>query len=184
MALRLRRVLRALPGGRPQPAQRANAAGRGAEPTPQRYPDAIDPSPPLVRHLLSGIVGFVLGGLAVWGIGHVGTPPKPVLAQQAPVIATPENPVAAQTHHVKHERAARQRRAADGPIPGWRFVHRGGSVLRDEAKPSGDSLKKESKGAKVMLETLQADGWAKVTDGNIQGWMRASVLGMDPPVQK
>jgi uncharacterized protein YgiM (DUF1202 family) len=67
------------------------------------------------------------------------------------------------------------------PIPGPRYVHRAGSVLRDEAKASGHPLKKESKGAKVTLEALQDDGWAKVTDGNIHGWMRASTLGVNPP---
>jgi SH3-like domain-containing protein len=52
--------------------------------------------------------------------------------------------------------------------------------LRDKPKPSGKSLKKEVKGAKVTLEALDG-GWAKVTDGNIRGWMRSSVLGVNPP---
>jgi hypothetical protein len=53
--------------------------------------------------------------------------------------------------------------------------------LRDRAKTSGHSLKKETKGAKVILEGLEDGGWARVTDGNIHGWMRASVLGVNPP---
>jgi hypothetical protein len=53
--------------------------------------------------------------------------------------------------------------------------------LRDRAKTSGHSLKKEAKGARVILEGLEGDGWASVTDGNIHGWMRASVLGVNPP---
>ncbi len=64
--------------------------------------------------------------------------------------------------------------------PGLRYVHRGGSVIRDSPKTSGHKLKKEVKGAQVTLIS-EGDGWAKVTDGNITGWMRASVLGTDPP---
>ena len=45
---------------------------------------------------------------------------------------------------------------------------------------SGKSLKKEAKGAEVTL--LASDGeWAKVQDGALTGWMRASVLGTEPP---
>ena len=66
-------------------------------------------------------------------------------------------------------------------VPGPRFVHRGGSDLRDKPKASGHVLKKEAKGAKVTLEALETGGWARVTDGNIKGWMRASVLGVNPP---
>jgi len=66
-------------------------------------------------------------------------------------------------------------------VPGPRFVHRGGSDLRDKPKASGHVLKKEAKGAKVILEVLEDGGWAKVTDGNITGHMRASVLGVVPP---
>jgi hypothetical protein len=61
-----------------------------------------------------------------------------------------------------------------------RFVHRGGSILRDEPKASGHLLKKEMKGAQVLLLS-ESDGWAKVTDDNITGYMRASVLGTAPP---
>jgi hypothetical protein len=66
-------------------------------------------------------------------------------------------------------------------MPGPRYVHRGGSDLRDRPKTSGHVLKKEMKGAKVLLQALEDGGWAKVTDGNITGWMRASVLGINPP---
>jgi len=74
--------------------------------------------------------------------------------------------------------ARHAREAAAGPGP--RYVHRGGSDLRDEAKTSGHVLKKEAKGAKVILVS-ESDGWARVTDGNITGWMRSSVLGLEPP---
>jgi hypothetical protein len=61
-----------------------------------------------------------------------------------------------------------------------RYVHREGSVLRQTESPSGKGLKKESKGAQVIL--LASDGeWAKVRDGDLIGWMRMSVLGPEPP---
>jgi len=61
-----------------------------------------------------------------------------------------------------------------------RYVHREGSVLRQTESPSGKSLKKESKGAQVIL--LARDGeWAKVKDGALTGWMRMSVLSPEPP---
>lgn len=66
-------------------------------------------------------------------------------------------------------------------VPGPRFVHRGGSVLRDKPKASGKTLKKEAKGAKLTLEAILDGGWVRVTDGNITGYMRASVLGVAPP---
>jgi hypothetical protein len=61
-----------------------------------------------------------------------------------------------------------------------RYVHREGSVLRETESPSGKNLKKESKGAQVVL--IASDGeWAKVQDGDLTGWMRTSVLGTNPP---
>ena len=45
---------------------------------------------------------------------------------------------------------------------------------------SGKTLKKESKGAQVML-LAESDGWAHVTDDNITGYMRSSILGTEPP---
>lgn len=63
---------------------------------------------------------------------------------------------------------------------GIRYVRRGGSDLRDSPSTSAQVLKKESKGAQVEL--LATSGpWAQVRDGNITGWMRASVLRNDPP---
>jgi hypothetical protein len=61
-----------------------------------------------------------------------------------------------------------------------RYVHRQGSVLRETESASGKSLKKEAKGAQVIL--LASDGeWARVQDGALTGWMRASILGTQPP---
>jgi hypothetical protein len=65
--------------------------------------------------------------------------------------------------------------------PGPCYVHRAGSDLRDKPKSSGHVLKKEAKGARLILVAIEDGGWAKVTDGPLTGWMRASVLGADPP---
>ena len=121
-------------------------------------------------HGMLGVAALV-GGLAVWGvqhfdrITHVFTP-----AQQSASAAAPDS--AAQ--------APADRSPVNTAAPGLRFVHRGGSVIRDTAKTSGHKLKKEVKGARVTLIS-QADGWAKLTDGNITGCMRSSVLGTEPP---
>lgn len=106
----------------------------------------------------------VVAGLGVWGLQHWSkvekavAPVLPVTASAAPAAASPVNT----------------------PTPGLRYVHRAGSVLREEAKASGKTLKKESKGAQVTLIS-EDGGWAKVSDGPLTGYMRASVLGADPP---
>jgi uncharacterized protein YgiM (DUF1202 family) len=141
------------------------------------------------RQKLGGRGGWIgvlilIAGLGFWGYSHFAriekaiAPARPVAAVQADQASAPAIKSPAYI--------ARPRQPAldSAPVPGPRYVHRGGSVLRDEAKTSGHSLKKESKGAKVTLEALQDDGWAKVTDGNIHGWMRASVLGVNPPETK
>ena len=183
MALRLRRVLRALPGGRPIPVQRGGVP-RGAEQNVGlRFPDAPEPVAPFPRHLVSGAVGVVLGGLAVWGYGHVTAVKTPMVAPVAVAGAIVKAPATPAQPIETHAYIPRPRQPAldSAPIPGPRYVRRANSVLRDVAKASGHSLKKESKGAKVRLDALEPDGWAKVTDGGIQGWMRTSVLGVNPP---
>jgi len=71
--------------------------------------------------------------------------------------------------------------AAMAPAPSAiRYVHREGSVLRETESPSGKALKRESKGAEVALIASDSE-WAKVQDGALTGWMRASVLGTNPP---
>jgi hypothetical protein len=106
------------------------------------------------------------GGLCVWGFQH---------------LAKIEQFFAPAAQQVSSQPVADAARApVNIAVPGLRYVHRAGSILRDEAKASGHSLKKESKGAQVTLLS-EADGWARVTDGNITGYMRASVLGTDPP---
>jgi hypothetical protein len=190
MALRLRRVLRALPGvRRPGPSSRVVLSGLGVRPSDLQnesrpFPDAPEPPPARHRHLVSGAAGFIMGGLAVWGFGHVGGAPKapalPAAAAASAIIAAGDVPATAIKSHAYIARP-RQPALDAAPIPGPRYVHRAGAILRVEAKASGDSLKKEAKGTKVTLEALDDGGWAKVTDGNIHGWMRASTLGVNPP---
>jgi hypothetical protein len=109
-------------------------------------------------------VALLVGALAFWAGLHIHkTPPASVTAAPAPV----SRPAAAAHHDL----------AAGQPA----FVHRGGSVLRETAKSSGPRLAKLAKGARVTLLSLEGDGWAKVQSGSATGYMRASVLGADPP---
>jgi hypothetical protein len=132
------------------------------------------------RGIVAGVLA-VAAGLGFWGYGHFAktakpaAPPGPQAATQVQAALPPVR------QHPDYAPRPPQPRLDSAPIPGPRYVHRGGSVLRDKAKASGHSLKKETKGAKVTLEALESGGWAKVTDGNIHGWMRASVLGVNPP---
>jgi hypothetical protein len=66
------------------------------------------------------------------------------------------------------------------PLTGVRYVHRSGSVLRETPASSAKVLKKEEKGTQVALVSVSG-AWAEVRDGDVTGWMRASVLGIDPP---
>jgi uncharacterized protein YgiM (DUF1202 family) len=122
---------------------------------------------------------LLIAGLGYWGYTHFAKVEK-AMGVQKPVA------VAAQAVPAAHPAAAASpsqtvRKAADGSIPGPRYVRREGSVLREEAKSSGKTLKKESKGAMVTVTAIDADGWASVTDGQVTGYMRASVLGLDKP---
>jgi hypothetical protein len=80
----------------------------------------------------------------------------------------------------KRELAAQSVTEAAVTARGLRYVRRGGSDLRDSPTASARVLKKESKGAQVELLSMSGP-WAQVRDGNITGWMRASVLGAEPP---
>jgi hypothetical protein len=125
-------------------------------------------------------VAAVVGGLAVWGvqhfekITHVFSPAQQSVPAASPVPDSAQQAAATPAPATGHS-------PVNTAAPGLRFVHRGGSVIRDLAKTSGHKLKKEVKGAQVTLIAQDADGWARVRDGNITGWMRASVLGTDPP---
>jgi hypothetical protein len=106
------------------------------------------------------------------------TQPNAPMAPTAPLVAPQPSPpvIAAQERPVEPT----VRRATE---PGPCYVHRNGSDLRDKPKTSGHVLKKEAKGAKLTLVSLEDGGWAKVRDGDLTGYMRASVLGADPPAE-
>jgi hypothetical protein len=132
-------------------------------------------------------VAAVVGGLAVWGvqhfekITHVFTPAGQSVSTGVPATENGVPPFDGAKQAAATPAPATDHSPVNTSAPGLRFVHRGGSVIRDSAKVSGHKLKKEIKGAQVTLIAQDADGWAKVRDGNITGWMRASVLGTDPP---
>jgi hypothetical protein len=108
----------------------------------------------------------VIAGLGFWAAQHWSKIEKTIAPQAAP-----------QTHSQAVAANAPAQPVAGATI---RYVHRDGSVLRETESTSGKSLKKEAKGAKVTL--LASDGeWAQVQDGALTGWMRASVLGTEPP---
>lgn len=146
------------------------------------------------RQKLGGRGGWIgiltlVAGLGFWGYSHFAKVEKagvPVpsaastLARPNAAAATTYGGAPATPTHADYAVRPRQPALDSAPIPGPRYVHRGGAVLRDAAKTSGHSLKKESKGAKVTLEALDGD-WARVTDGNIRGWMKPSTLGVNPP---
>lgn len=107
----------------------------------------------------------LVGGLGVWAFQHWNKVEK-TIAQIAPAVITAP--------------ASGAMTPVNTTAPSLRYVHRTGSVLRTEPTASAESLKKESKGAQVMLIS-EAGGWAKVRDGAMTGYMRSSVLGSEPP---
>jgi hypothetical protein len=108
----------------------------------------------------------VIAGLGFWAAQHWSKIEKVIAPQAAPqahsqtvVANVPAQPITGST---------------------IRYVHRDGSVLRETESTSGKSLKKEAKGAEVTLLVSDSE-WAQVQDGTLTGWMRASVLGTEPP---
>jgi hypothetical protein len=74
----------------------------------------------------------------------------------------------------------KQSATAEAPAGQVLYVRRTNSVVRDAARASATTLKKYHRGDAVTL--IAADGaWTKVRDGDIAGWMRASVLSDAPP---
>jgi hypothetical protein len=121
-----------------------------------------------------GLLGVlaVVAGLGLWAFQHANkiekffAPTAPQTATIAPQPASPPQTTA--------------NAAVNTAAPGLRYVDRAGSIIRDEPKISGHILKKELKGTQVTLVS-ESDGWARVTDDNITGWTRASILGTEPP---
>jgi len=118
-----------------------------------------------------GMLGIlaVVGGLGLWAFQHASKVEKFLAATGSPAATA-----------VPQAAAGTPVSAAPANLAALRYVHREGSVLRDEPKASGKTLKKESKGAQVSLIS-ESDGWSQVADGNITGYMRSSVLGASPP---
>jgi hypothetical protein len=121
---------------------------------------------------------LLVAGLGYWGYTHFAKLEKAIGGQKPAAVTQQASPAAAPATAPGDQTV---RKAADASIPGPRYVHRDGSVLRDEPKASGKTLKKEAKGVMVTLTAIDADGWARVTDGDITGYMRASVLSPDKP---
>jgi uncharacterized protein YgiM (DUF1202 family) len=121
---------------------------------------------------------LLAAGLAYWGYTHFAKVEKAMGVQKPAAVTQQASPAAPPTAAPGSEAV---RKAADSSVPGPRYVHRDGSVLRDQPKSSGKTLKKEAKGVVVTVTAVDADGWATVTDGDITGYMRASVLSPDKP---
>lgn len=118
----------------------------------------------------------VVAGLGFWAFQHIGKIEKAVAPRSTAVISSTGLSTKASTDAPSTSPAAVN---ISGNM--LRYVHRQNSILRSEPKASGDILKREMKGATVTLVSEDADGWARVTDGNITGYMRSSVLGTEPP---
>jgi len=109
----------------------------------------------------------LVAGLGVWAFQHMGAVKGMVAGAVAPGVVQAGAPSAAMT-------------PVNTAGQSVRYVHRTGSVIRAEPKTSGRTLKKESKGAQVLLLS-EGDGWSQVRDGDVTGYMRSSVLGAAPP---
>ena len=135
-----------------------------------------------------GIVTLVVGlGFAAYKnmdrIGALFAPSPAAVTQQAsptqPTTATAPaegaRPVEAAPRPGSIRAQAVKLLVAGGTI----YVRRGGSVLREDARPSAASLKKLAKGDAVTVLALD-DDWTQVKSGGVIGWMRTSVLGPKP----
>ena len=134
---------------------------------------------------------LVIGGLAVWAFQHRDRIEKSVTplhpgSLSSPILSTGSSTgssTVSSTRDVGLSTQAAKSSVSPGSASGnmERFVHWQGAILRAEPKTSGHILIKESKGAAVTLVSGKANGWSKVTDGNVTGYMRSSVLGLAPP---
>jgi hypothetical protein len=119
---------------------------------------------------------LVIGGLGVWAFQHKSKVEKAIAPAVTRPVSSTESPTGLSTE-------ASTAVPAIAPAPGnmLRYVHRQGSILRSEPTASGHILKKESKGATVILVSQSDDGWSQVKDGETIGWMRTANLGPTPP---
>lgn len=128
---------------------------------------------------LFGIVA-VVAGLGFWGFQHAAKIEKAIIPHPVDTKSSTVSSTAVSTGPSTDTPST-----SAVPITSssnmLRYVHRQNSILRSEPKTSGDILKREMKGATVTLVSEEADGWTRVSDGNITGYMRSSVLGTEPP---
>lgn len=118
----------------------------------------------------------VIGGLGFWAFQHAGKIEKAIAPHPANTVLSTVSSTKLSTDAVSTSPVSRNTGANM-----QRYVHRKGSILRAEPKTSGDILKRELKGAPVTLVSEDGDGWSKVMDGNVTGYMRSSLLGAQPP---
>ena len=122
---------------------------------------------------------LVIGGLGVWAFQHLGKVEKALAPARAPVSSTAPSTGSSTGLSTGVSATSLPATSTNGNMQ--RFVHREGAILREEPKASGHILRKESKGAAVALVSQRDDGWSQVTDGDVTGYMRSSVLGAEPP---
>lgn len=137
---------------------------------------------------------LVIGGLIVWGVQHLGK----IAESVAPLHQAGDSSTVLSTHPSTDSLTRSSTGSSTGravsstevpatlPAPANTsgnmrlFVHRQNAILREKPKASGHILKREMKGAAVTLVSEGADGWSKVMDGGVAGYMRSGVLGTDP----
>ena len=120
---------------------------------------------------------LVIGGLGIWAFQHQDRIEK-ALATAKPAVSNISTNLSTEA---STDAVSTSSERATTPANMLRYVHRESAILRAEPKASGDILKREMKGATVTLVSKDADGWSEVTDGNITGYMRSSVLRVSPP---
>lgn len=146
------------------------------------------------KSLGAAVAAIVIGAAAFWA-GRATAPvqhaPRVVTAEPSDddyADDTPSSDAAAPApqsveHHARGHRggdAGAAVIAAATKTSGAKYVHRNNSDLRKAPSYASETLKKEPKGAKLEMVAL-SDKWAEVKDGDVEGWMRASVLKDTPP---
>src|ERR1700761_6630763 len=126
-----------------------------------------------------GILALV-AGLGFWGFQHAGKIEKAVATRPVDTKSSTGSSTVPPTE-ASTDAPSTSATPANAAGNMQRYVHRQNSILRSEPKTSGDILKREMKGATVTLVSEEADGWSRVTDGGVTGYMRSSVLGTEPP---
>lgn len=126
-----------------------------------------------------GVLALV-AGLGFWGFQHAARIEKAITPHPVDRKSS-TNPSTALSTQVSTDAPSTSAAPVTSSSNMLRYVHRQNSILRSEPKTSGDILKREMKGATVTLVSEETDGWSRVSDGNVTGYMRSSVLGTEPP---